>query len=211
MCRVHRGRSLTLAMCLPPRHWCTQLQAALANLHHGGAAGVDVGDQHHVPRGVPQPVIEALPQVRYAAMPMAPTQSGSGAHVGVAGANQAGAPASDAHTRRVAVGVGAPAAGGMKRAGPAPRPSGAAPRASLVTGSPTAAAPGAGASVGDDPLSQTTCAICLCEFEVGEMLTELPCRHRYHPACISQWLHINKVSTTHPTGPSCRSHRGVCS
>ncbi|MEW5306672.1 MAG: hypothetical protein WDW36_009122 [Sanguina aurantia] len=41
---------------------------------------------------------------------------------------------------------------------------------------------GPGASEGD------CCAICLMEFEEGETLQLLPCRHAYHPQCIEQWL-----------------------
>ena len=37
------------------------------------------------------------------------------------------------------------------------------------------------------------CAVCRMEFEPGEDVRLLPCSHVYHPDCISQWLHINKV------------------
>lgn len=32
------------------------------------------------------------------------------------------------------------------------------------------------------------CAICVAEFEVGEMLSYLPCAHIYHKDCIEDWL-----------------------
>lgn len=32
------------------------------------------------------------------------------------------------------------------------------------------------------------------EFEDGESLIALPCKHSYHPECINQWLQINKVN-----------------
>lgn len=54
-----------------------------------------------------------------------------------------------------------------------------------VPGTPTAEA----AFVGQ----QTTCSICLCDYEPGEQLNQLPCKHRYHPACIQQWLKVNQA------------------
>ena len=37
------------------------------------------------------------------------------------------------------------------------------------------------------PLEQT-CSICLLEFEEGEAVTDLTCRHLYHAECASEWL-----------------------
>mmetsp|Transcript_40606 Transcript_40606/g.75989 ORF Transcript_40606/g.75989 Transcript_40606/m.75989 type:complete len:249 (-) Transcript_40606:298-1044(-) len=37
------------------------------------------------------------------------------------------------------------------------------------------------------------CVICRTEFETGETLTQLPCKHHYHGMCIQQWLTINKL------------------
>ena len=38
------------------------------------------------------------------------------------------------------------------------------------------------------------CAICRMEFETGNKVKHLPCKHVFHPGCIDQWLGINKVS-----------------
>lgn len=34
----------------------------------------------------------------------------------------------------------------------------------------------------------TSCAVCLGDFEVGQELQRLPCKHEYHAECIQQWL-----------------------
>lgn len=47
------------------------------------------------------------------------------------------------------------------------------------------------------PLSGEGCSICLFDFEDGDELRKLlPCGHRFHRACIDQWL--LKSSTTCP-------------
>lgn len=40
------------------------------------------------------------------------------------------------------------------------------------------------------PGDQTTCAVCLCEFEEKEELKSLPCVHFYHKECIDRWLMV---------------------
>jgi len=32
------------------------------------------------------------------------------------------------------------------------------------------------------------CAVCLCEFERGDRVRMLPCRHEFHAGCIDRWL-----------------------
>jgi len=41
--------------------------------------------------------------------------------------------------------------------------------------------------------AETSCAVCLSDFEVDDMLRRLPCGHDFHRACIDKWLKRNKV------------------
>jgi Ring finger domain len=43
-----------------------------------------------------------------------------------------------------------------------------------------------------------TCSICQNDYEFGDELRELPCKHQFHVACIDQWLPIKR------TCPLCR-------
>ena len=44
-----------------------------------------------------------------------------------------------------------------------------------------------------------SCAVCLGDYEDGEMIRQLPdCHHHFHQDCIDQWL------ATHTTCPMCR-------
>ncbi|ERN20675.1 hypothetical protein AMTR_s00070p00189230 [Amborella trichopoda] len=47
------------------------------------------------------------------------------------------------------------------------------------------------ASANDGNLDQ--CAICQVDYEEGEALVNLPCKHAYHLECINNWFQINKV------------------
>ena len=43
------------------------------------------------------------------------------------------------------------------------------------------------------------CSICLCEYEEGQMIRMLPCRHGFHQKCVDQWL------ASHTTCCVCRA------
>ncbi|PPD97936.1 hypothetical protein GOBAR_DD05009 [Gossypium barbadense] len=38
-----------------------------------------------------------------------------------------------------------------------------------------------------------SCVICRVDYEDGDSLTALSCKHSYHPECINNWLKINKL------------------
>uniref|UniRef100_A0A1A9ZN08 RING-type domain-containing protein n=1 Tax=Glossina pallidipes TaxID=7398 RepID=A0A1A9ZN08_GLOPL len=39
-----------------------------------------------------------------------------------------------------------------------------------------------------DTDSQTTCAMCLSDFQLKDLLRTLQCNHKFHAACIHKWL-----------------------
>lgn len=41
--------------------------------------------------------------------------------------------------------------------------------------------------------SGSPCAVCLCDYEVGDLLRPLPCKHVFHHRCINKWLKRNGV------------------
>lgn len=40
--------------------------------------------------------------------------------------------------------------------------------------------------------TDTKCAVCQCNFEDSDTVMPLPCRHMYHPGCITSWLSCSK-------------------
>lgn len=48
-------------------------------------------------------------------------------------------------------------------------------------------------------LDQTSCVVCLCDFEAKELVRSLPCLHEFHARCVDKWLKMNR------TCPLCRA------
>lgn len=47
---------------------------------------------------------------------------------------------------------------------------------------------------------QTSCVVCMCDFEARQILRVLPCSHEFHAKCIDKWLRTNR------TCPICRGN-----
>lgn len=41
------------------------------------------------------------------------------------------------------------------------------------------------------PDMQTSCVVCLCDFQSRQLLRSLPCRHEFHARCIDKWLKVS--------------------
>lgn len=53
------------------------------------------------------------------------------------------------------------------------------------------------------PMDQTSCVVCMCDFENRQMLRVLPCSHEFHAKCVDKWLKTNR------TCPICRADASV--
>lgn len=38
---------------------------------------------------------------------------------------------------------------------------------------------------------QTSCVVCMCDFEPRQVLRVLPCSHEFHSRCVDKWLRVN--------------------
>ncbi|KAG7298614.1 hypothetical protein JYU34_018264 [Plutella xylostella] len=47
---------------------------------------------------------------------------------------------------------------------------------------------------------QSSCVVCMCEFEARQTLRVLPCAHEFHAKCVDKWLRSNR------TCPICRGN-----
>jgi E3 ubiquitin-protein ligase RNF38/44 len=41
------------------------------------------------------------------------------------------------------------------------------------------------------PDMQTSCVVCLNDFQSRQLLRSLPCRHEFHARCIDKWLKVS--------------------
>ncbi|XP_076435226.1 uncharacterized protein LOC143275044 [Babylonia areolata] len=48
-------------------------------------------------------------------------------------------------------------------------------------------------------MDQTSCVVCMCDFESRQLLRILPCLHEFHAKCVDKWLKTNR------TCPVCRA------
>lgn len=37
---------------------------------------------------------------------------------------------------------------------------------------------------------QTSCVVCMCDFEIRQSLRVLPCSHEFHARCVDKWLKV---------------------
>ncbi|RWR82240.1 E3 ubiquitin ligase BIG BROTHER-related-like protein isoform X1 [Cinnamomum micranthum f. kanehirae] len=56
--------------------------------------------------------------------------------------------------------------------------------------------------------SNDECVICQGDYEEGEALVVLPCKHQYHADCINKWLQLSKVCPICSEEVSSPSHGG---
>ncbi|KAH8295150.1 hypothetical protein KR018_008010 [Drosophila ironensis] len=47
---------------------------------------------------------------------------------------------------------------------------------------------------------QSSCVVCMCDFELRQLLRVLPCSHEFHAKCVDKWLRSNR------TCPICRGN-----
>lgn len=42
-------------------------------------------------------------------------------------------------------------------------------------------------------MDQTSCVVCMCDFENRQLLRVLPCSHEFHAKCVDKWLKVRIV------------------
>lgn len=56
-----------------------------------------------------------------------------------------------------------------------------------------------------DSTSNRTCSICREDYQSGEVLRILPCKHKYHSECIEKWFTTSSQYTRSPACPYCNA------
>lgn len=51
----------------------------------------------------------------------------------------------------------------------------------------------------EEGVDQSSCVVCMCDFEPRQVLRVLPCQHEFHSKCVDKWLKTNR------TCPICRA------
>lgn len=41
---------------------------------------------------------------------------------------------------------------------------------------------------------QSSCVVCMCDFEPRQLLRVLPCSHEFHGKCVDKWLKVRTIS-----------------
>lgn len=44
---------------------------------------------------------------------------------------------------------------------------------------------------------QTSCVVCMCDFEARQTLRVLPCSHEFHSRCVDKWLRVRHFDSKH--------------
>lgn len=39
---------------------------------------------------------------------------------------------------------------------------------------------------------QSSCVVCMCDFELRQLLRVLPCSHEFHAKCVDKWLRVSR-------------------
>jgi len=43
------------------------------------------------------------------------------------------------------------------------------------------------------PGDQSSCVVCMCDFELRQLLRVLPCSHEFHAKCVDKWLRVSAL------------------
>ena len=49
------------------------------------------------------------------------------------------------------------------------------------------------AEINRSTMDQTSCVVCMCDFENRQLLRVLPCSHEFHTKCVDKWLKVGNT------------------